>query len=107
MVVLNREDYFARLNTMIADNSSDEAIQFLEDMSDTYNDMEHRIEGDGTDWETRYHDLDNQWKERYKKRFFAGGTNNPNEKIKVEEDEDEYDPENVNVNDLFIKKEGN
>lgn len=103
MVVLDRDTYFTRLNTFLEGNHSDEGIQFLEDMTDTYNDMNARIEGGSTDWEQRYHELDEEWKERYKKRFFAGGTNNPNVRDNPNSDdkEDVYDPDAVRVENLF------
>ena len=58
MAVLNRDEYFSRLHERLGADSSEEAITFLEDMTDTYNDMETRANGDGVDWEQRYHDLD-------------------------------------------------
>lgn len=74
MAVLTRDDYFARLQTVLGSDTSDEGIALLEDMTDTYNDLEQRANGDGVDWEQRYKDLDESWKKKYRHRFFSGGS---------------------------------
>lgn len=73
MSVLNRDDYFNRVQNIAGTDTSDEMLAFIEDMTDTYNDLEGRANGDGVDWEQRYHDLDESWKAKYKQRFFSGG----------------------------------
>lgn len=79
MAILNRDEYFEHVRAAIGDRSDDESVKFLEDMTDTYNSLEDNItHRDGEDWEQRYHDLDNQWKKRYKERFFSGRGGNPN-----------------------------
>ena len=98
MAILSKEEYFAKLHERLGEDTSDESISFLEDMTDTYNDMENRANGDGTNWEQKYHDLDESWKKRYRHRFFSGGGGIP----EADERKDEgYNPENVTVNDLF------
>lgn len=73
MSVLNRDDFFNRIQNIAGTDTSDETLGFIEDMTDTYNDLEARVNGDGVDWEQRYHDLDESWKAKYKQRFFSGG----------------------------------
>lgn len=103
MSVLNREEFFARLDARLASDTSDEGIAFLEDMTDTYNDLERRATGDGVDWESRYKELDDSWKKRYRHRFFSSG----GEMCATDEvvESDGYSPEDVSVDDLFTKKE--
>ena len=107
MAILSRDEYFASLHDRLGSDSSEEGIKFLEDMTDTYNDMESRVNGDGVDWEQRYHELDESWKARYQHRFFNGGDRSvPNGTFSAggcEEDEDEYNPDDVKVDDLFQK----
>ena len=43
MAVLSKEDFLSRINERIAEDNSDEANKFMEDMSDTYNDMASKI----------------------------------------------------------------
>lgn len=105
MAVLTRDEYFARLQGRLAEDTSDDGIAFLEDMTDTYNDLESRANGDGVDWERKYRELDESWKKRYRHRFFSGGdTGTPNSGTIVDETK-EYDPDEVKVEDLFSEKE--
>lgn len=106
MAVLKRDEFFNRLESQIHNDTSDDAISFLEDMQDTYNDLERRAAGDGEDWEKKYHDLDETWRARYKHRFFNGSANrefasdDDNKEAK-----DDYDPEEITVESLFKESE--
>lgn len=104
MAVLNREEFFARLDTRLANDTSDEGIAFLEDMTDTYNDLERKANGDGVDWESKYKALDESWKKRYRHRFFSGDTSGMTSEGETSV-VDDYSPEDVKVDDLFTEKE--
>lgn len=104
MAVLNREEFFARLDTRLANDTSDEGIAFLEDMTDTYNDLERKASGDGVDWESKYKALDESWKKRYRHRFFSGGASEMTSEGETSV-VDDYSPEDVKVDDLFTEKE--
>lgn len=67
MAIRSREDLMASLNSFIGENSSDDALALLDDVSDTYDDL-HRRATD-VDWEAKYNELDNEWRNRYKERF--------------------------------------
>ena len=102
MAVLDKDTFFTKLHERVGTDTSEESLSFLEDMSDTYNELEKRANGDGVDWEKKYNDLDASWRERYRHRFFGGDAGNPNS-INSKNDPDEYDPENVGFDDLFSK----
>ena len=102
MAVLSRDDYFNRINDYIGTNSDDSAIQFVEDLTDTYNELEKR--GSADNWEQRYKDLDAAWRERYKKRFFSGDTAAIQAEFTADDSEDES-AEEINIEDLFEEKE--
>lgn len=106
MAILSRDEYFASLHERLGSDSSEESIKFLEDMTDTYNDMENRVNGDGIDWEQRFNENDAMWRARYQHRFFNGGDRSaPNENYGGSQDEvDDYNPNDVQVDDLFQKK---
>lgn len=103
MAVLKRDEFFERIKNMIGDNNTEDAISFLEDMTDTYNDMETRTTSD-INWEQKYNDLDAAWKARYKNRFFTSSNTAhyvQDEKQGIEvEDEKE-----TNFEDLFAKED--
>lgn len=104
MAVLNRQDFFAKLNERLGSDTSDDGIAFLEDMTDTYNDLERKANGDGIDWEARYRENDENWKKKYQHRFFSGG-GDCNSFPDTGREDNGYSPENIGVNDLFSKKE--
>lgn len=102
MPVLNRDDFFNSVQTRIGTDTSEEALKFLEDMTDTFNDMENRIKSGGEDWEQKYHELDNSWRERYRHRFYdTGNTNVPSSFGGNNDPEDDYSPDDVTIDDLF------
>ena len=97
MAILDRDTYFKRINEIVGDNGSDEAISFVEDMSDTYNSMAERTD-DAAEWERKYHENDEAWRKKYRSRFFRGDAEVINES-KMEEVE--LRPEEVTFDDLF------
>lgn len=105
MAILSRDEFFTRLQEQIGEDTSDRSISFLEDMTDTFNDMENRSNGDGVDWEQKYKELDESWKKKYRHRFFTGGGGNVPEPDVTGNSGDEYDPDDITVEDLFTKKE--
>ena len=74
-MILNRDDFFSRVNSIVGERTDEESIKFIEDMSDTYNSLEQSAQQSGGEWEQKYHDLDEAWKEKYKSRFFSGTSN--------------------------------
>ena len=101
MSVLPRDEFFARIQEKIGDDTSEDSIAFLEDMTDTYNELETKANGDGTDWEKKYRENDEAWKKKYKSRFFHGGSSSSGQPEPNYPDPDEYDPDQVTINDLF------
>lgn len=75
MAVLERDKFFERIKEQMGDTSTDEAIAFLEDMTDTYNSLSGS--GDGTDWKKKYDENDAAWRKKYTERFFSGDTTPP------------------------------
>lgn len=101
MARLNRDEFFARIQQRIGDDASEDAISFLEDMTDTYNGLEQQASGDGIDWEKKYRDNDKAWAAKYRNRFFSGD-NRTSGCAGAESEEDEgYNADNVTVESLF------
>ena len=106
MAVLSRDEYFNRIRERVGNDSSDESISFLEDMTDTYNSLENASRGDGVDWEQKAHEIDEAWKKRYASRFFNGAVQ-PNSIPDEKEEEQGYDPEKITINSLFEEDKNN
>ena len=68
MAVKTREELLEIVKNRIGEDNSDEALAFIEDITDTLADFETKA---STDWEEKYNSLDNEWRERYKARFFS------------------------------------
>lgn len=69
MAVRTREELITSLNAILGENTSDDALAIIEDVSDTYNELDQKANPDGVNWEERYTELDNEWRERYRQRF--------------------------------------
>ena len=113
MAVLEIKDIMEQLKTQLGDNSSDEALKLLEDVSDTFNDLETKIKGDGTDWKAKFEENDKSWRERYKERFFSGTSDGDDGASKVLDDkpdtvtnDDEQNNMSLKFEDLFTTNDG-
>ena len=71
MAVRTREEIITSVQTRLGEQTDDETIAFLEDITDTLNDLETRAQGDGTDWRTMYEENDAEWRKRYTERFYS------------------------------------
>lgn len=72
MAVLSREDFMGAINEKYADDTSDETLAFIENVSDTLDDYEARAKGDSEDWKAKFEENDKMWREKYRNRFFSG-----------------------------------
>ena len=96
MAIVSKEDLIKRLSEKFGDDNSDEVIQLTEDLSDTLNDFDSRI-NDTEDWKTKFEENDNMWRKKYKDRFLESSYSNDNESHEQDDDENT----NVTFNDLF------
>lgn len=55
------------------EDTSDEALAFIEDVNDTLSDYETRT-ADTTNWKEKYEQNDADWRKKYRDRFFSGGS---------------------------------
>ena len=68
-MVRTKDELLASIKDRFKDDTSDETISFIEDVSDTINDLETKA-SDETDWKSKYEENDKQWREKYRDRFF-------------------------------------
>lgn len=71
MAVRSREEIIAQISSRVGDDTSDEAIALIEDVSDTLNALTGS-NGDGKDWKAEADRIDKEWREKYKARFTSG-----------------------------------
>lgn len=96
-MVKTYEEIMEQIKSRFADDTSDETLGFIEDISDTFTDLTQRAT-DTTDWKQKYEDNDKEWREKYKERFFSASADE-------QEEPSEGDPEPpMTFEDLFKKE---
>lgn len=100
MAVRTKDELLEIIKGRIGDDSSDETISFLEDITDTLSDYEEKATNSDTeDWKTKYEENDKMWREKYRERFFS------KEVEKEDEDFEEDEVKSLSYDDLFEEKE--
>ena len=102
MAVKTRDEIMEAIRKRIGEDTSDEAISLLEDVTDTFADYETKV-ADKTDWKTKYDEVDASWRKKYMDRF-SGKTG---EEVKDEQEEQiKDDSEPRTFDELFTEREG-
>ena len=102
MAVKTREEIMEDIRKRIGEDTSDEAISLLEDVTDTFTDYETKV-ADKTDWKAKYDEMDANWRKKYIDRF-SGKTG---EEVKEEQEEQiKDDSEPRTFDELFTEREG-
>ena len=102
MAVKTKDEIMEAVKKRIGDDTSDEAISLLEDVTDTFTDYETKV-ADKTDWKTKYDELDASWRKKYMDRF-SGKTGKKAKKEQEEQIKD--DGESRTFDELFTEREG-
>lgn len=97
MAVVNKDTIMERLRENFNDNDSDDVLGLLEDVTDTLNDYQSRLEENG-DWKERYEQNDREWRQKYKDRFF---NNDPEPDSEPEPDKDPEQAKPTTFEELF------
>ena len=94
-MVLNNDDFVKSVKSIIGDRTDEESINFIENMTDTYNSLVADKDVTNTAWEQKYNALNETWSKRYKDRFLSGSDEQQNN----ENHEDDNEPKSYS--DLF------
>lgn len=108
MPKLEKETYKQRFSEFFGDSPDDSAIAFMEDLSET---LEELFAGGGTSsdkkyTEAEYKELDAKWRKKYTERFYSS-VNPEKDKETEREEKDEAEKErlqNIKIDDLFETK---
>lgn len=84
MAIKTRDELLASVRSIIGENTSDEALALIEDVTDTMTNLEAN---NSEDWKKRYEDNDKMWRDKYRDRFYSSDPL-PLEDKQVEVDED-------------------
>ncbi len=96
MAIKSKAEILELVKARIGDDTSDEALAIIEDVTDTLDDYETRI-ADSGDWKARYEQNDADWRKKYKERFFSPAE----EPAEMTDEPDEEVEEKRTFEDLF------
>lgn len=73
MVVKKKEEIMAAIKAILKDNTSDEALALVEDVSDTLDQTAkgEDVEAVRREMQQKYDELDKSWRTKYRERFFT------------------------------------
>lgn len=97
MSIRTRDDLLNAIKERIGEDTSDEALKLIEDVEDTFGDLEGKASSESK-WEQKYRENDESWRKKYRDRFFS----KPTEQEDDPDDEPEVKP--LTFDSLF--KEG-
>lgn len=100
-MVLNKEQYMEVVKKIVGDETSDDSLKMLEDLTDTYNSFSN---SPSNEWEDKYKELETKHSDltkRYKERFFAPSKEEPIEEPITEPVEDINPDAGTSYDDLL------
>lgn len=103
MAIVTKDELIEKIKARLGEDTSDEAIALLEDITDTIGDYEEKTK-DNTLWENKYKENDEAWRQRYRNRFY--GKEEQNDEDLGLKDEDEK-PKQLSFDELFKEENKN
>lgn len=98
---LKKEELLEKVKAYVGDRADDETLEIIEDISDSFENSEsaEEVEKVKTEYETKLANLESEWREKYKARFFSKNEDNG------EDEEEEEVEEKTDYSDLFEKED--
>lgn len=93
MAVKKIDEIMAAVRARIGEDTSDEALSFVEDIHDTLNSL---YSSDNENWKQKYEQNDAEWRARYKERFF-----NPDKPADTDPEQQPEQAEKLTFDKLF------
>ena len=82
MAILTKEQLMESIKNRVGEDTSDEALAFIENVNDT---IESMSTDKNTDWKVKYEENDAAWRQKYKDRFFNSSSEDNDDDFEVEE----------------------
>lgn len=101
MAIVDKGELIKRIAARFGDDNSDEVIQLAEDLTDTFNNYDSRLNST-EDWEAKFKENDEMWRKKYKERFLEAPVERKEVLDNPELKDDDY---NVTFDDLFKERE--
>lgn len=72
-MILKREQFMSAIGEYVGDDNSEQALQFIENVTDTFNDLEKRaVNGEDFVPKAELQKVNDEWAKKYKERFLQG-----------------------------------
>ena len=97
-MVKTKDEILASIKTRIGEDTSDDALALIEDISDSFDDLTTRVSEAG-DWKAKYEENDKAWRNKYQERFFTPSEGDPLMEEITKEEPDK--PKVLKFEDLF------
>lgn len=91
MAILKKDEFITKISNLIGEDNSDENLQLLEDVADTFDSW-----GENETWKEKYKENDSAWRKKYRERF-----EQPSAKEPEEEQEEQEEQEKTTFEELF------
>lgn len=114
MAVYKKDEYLNALKELVGDRTDDNTLEMIQNFTETYDSMSNQ---GGEDWQskynelkaetdTKYTELDNTWRKKYRDTFFTGKKDESfvNAVNQKEEQQAEESGQGISINDLFSDK---
>lgn len=92
MAQRTKEELLDSIRTIVGENTTDEVLGLLDDISDTYDSLST---DPNEDWKKKYEDNDKAWRTKYRERFFNGKDDDEDDEEDNGNDRDKYRYENL------------
>ena len=110
-----REEYMASIASIIGDRTDDEALKFVEDMTDTfdgyvnteYEETINTLNATIKELTDKNNTLEEEWRKKYLARFYGGSDEeiDPSNQNVIEDETMLDGEENITIDDLFKEEE--
>ena len=108
---LTREEYMASIASIIGERTDDEALKFVEDMTDTfdgnvntvYEETINTLNATIKELTDKNNTIEEEWRKKYLARFYGGSDeeNDPSNQNVIEDETMLDGNENITIDDLF------
>ena len=97
-MVRTKDELLASIKSKFGDDTSDETITLLEDISDTLDTTK-----EGAEWKKKYEENDKMWRDKYTSRFFDNPAPAPTPAPTPSPSDDDDKAEEIMIKDLFTE----
>ena len=112
---LTREEYMTSIASIIGDRTDDEALKFVEDMTDTfdgyvnteYEETINTLNATIKELTDKNNTIEEEWRKKYLARFYGGSDEeiDPSNQNVIEDETMLDGNENITIDDLFKEEE--